>query len=148
MDKEDVIDVLNTLIEVSKDGEFGFSTCAEYARSPALRTLLQRRADDCGEAARELQVAVQRHGGQPQVDGSVAGSLHRGWVAARTMLSGYRDETILEECERGEDLALRQYADAIANPLPADLHAMLQRHLAGVSRTHDQIRRLREEMPA
>ena len=148
MDKEDLIDVLNTLIEVSKDGEFGFSTCAEYARSPALRTLLQRRADDCGEASRELQVAVQRHGGRPQLDGSVAGSLHRGWVAARTMLSGYRDETILEECERGEDLALRQYADAIANPLPADVHAMLQRHLAGVSRTHDQIRRLREEMPA
>jgi uncharacterized protein (TIGR02284 family) len=148
MDKEDLIDVLNTLIEVSKDGEFGFSTCAEYARSPALRTLLQRRADDCGEAARELQVAVQRHGGRPQADGSVAGSLHRGWVAARSMLSGYRDETILEECERGEDLALRQYADAIANPLPADLHAMLQRHLAGVSRTHDQIRRLRDELPA
>lgn len=148
MDKEDLIDVLNTLIEVSKDGEFGFSTCAEYARSPALRTLLQRRADDCGEAARELQVAVQRHGGRPQVDGSVAGSLHRGWVAGRTLLSGYRDGTILEECERGEDLALRQYADAIANPLPADVHAMLQRHLAGVSRTHDQIRRLREEMPA
>ena len=144
MDKEDVIDVLNTLIEVSKDGEFGFATCAEYARSPALRTLLQRRADDCGEAARELQVAVQRHGGRPQLDGR----MHRGWVAARTMLSGYRDETILEECERGEDLALRQYADAIANPLPADVHAMLQRHLAGVSRTHDQIRRLREEMPA
>src|SRR5690349_16195446 len=134
MDKEDVIDVLNTLIEVSKDGEFGFTTCAEYARSPALRTLLQRRADDCGEAARELQVAVQRHGGRPQADGSMTGGLHRGWVAARTMLSAYRDETILEECERGEDLALRQYADAIANPLPADLHAMLQRHLAGVSR--------------
>jgi hypothetical protein len=35
MDKDDVIDVLNTLIEVSKDGEFGFTTCAEFARSPA-----------------------------------------------------------------------------------------------------------------
>ena len=145
MDKEDVIDVLNTLIEVSKDGEFGFTTCAEYARSAALRTLLQRRADDCREAARELQIAVQRHGGRPQADASAP---HRGWVAARTMLTGYRDETILEECERGEDLALRQYADAIANPLPADLHALLQRQLAGVSRTHDQIRRLREELPA
>ncbi len=148
MDKEDVIDVLNTLIEVSKDGEFGFTTCAEYARSPALRTLLRRHADDCSQAARELQMAVQRHGGQPLADGSVSGSLHRGWVAARTLLSGYRDETILEECERGEDLALRQYADAIANPLPADVHALLQRHLVGVSRTHDQIRRLREELPA
>jgi uncharacterized protein (TIGR02284 family) len=148
MDKDDVIDVLNTLIEVSKDGEFGFTTCAEYARSPALRTLLQRRADDCSEAVRELQTAVQRHGGRPEDDGSVAGALHRGWVAAPALLSGYRDETILEECERGEDLALRQYADAIANPLPADLHSLLQRHLQGVSRTHDQIRRLREELPA
>lgn len=148
MDRDDVIDVLNTLIEVSRDGEFGFATCAEYARSPALRTLLQRQADDCGQAVRELQMAVQRHGGQPEAEGSVAGAVHRGWVAARTLLSGYRDETILEECERGEDLALRQYADAIANPLPADLHSLLQRHLEGVSRTHDQIRRLRDELPA
>lgn len=147
MDRDDVIDVLNTLIEVSKDGEFGFATCAEYARSPALRTLLQRRADDCSQAARELQQAVQRHGGIPEVDGAVTGALHRGWVAARSRLSGYRDEAILEECERGEDLALRQYADAITNPLPADVHAMVQRHLEGVSRTHDQIRRLRDEMP-
>ena len=148
MDKDDLIDVLNTLIDVSKDGEYGFATCADYARSPALRTLLQRCADDCGSAARELQVAVQRHGGRPEAEGSMAGALHRGWVAARTRLSGYRDEAILEECERGEDLALRQYADAIANPLPADVHAMVQRHLRGVSRTHDQIRRLRDELPA
>jgi uncharacterized protein (TIGR02284 family) len=69
-------------------------------------------------------------------------------VAARGRLSGYRDEGILEECERGEELALRQYADAIATPLPADVHAMVQRHLEGVSRTHDQIRRLRDELPA
>lgn len=148
MEQDDVIDVLNTLIEVSKDGEYGFATCAEYARSPALRTLLQRRADDCGQAARELQVAVQRHGGRPELDGSVAGVLHRGWVAARGRLSSYRDEAILEECERGEDLALRQYADAISNPLPADVHALVQRHLQGVARTHDQIRRLRDELPA
>ena len=147
MDRDDVIDVLNTLIEVSKDGEFGFAACAEYARSPALRTLLQRRADDCGQAARELQQAVQRHGGSPELHDSVAGALHRGWVAARSRLSGYRDEAILEECERGEDLALRQYADAIVNPLPADVHAMVQRHLQGVTRTHDQIRRLRDELP-
>lgn len=148
MDKDDVIDVLNTLIEVSKDGEFAFATCAEYARSPALRTLLQRRADDCRQAARELQAAAQRHGGRAEVDGRLAGALHRGWVAARSRLSGYRDEAILEECERGEDLALRHYADAIANPLPADVHALVQRHLEGVSRTHDQIRRLRDELPA
>jgi len=148
MNKDEVVDVLNTLIEVSKDGEYGFATCADYARSPALRTLLRRRADDCREAARELQIAVQRHGGRAEVDGSVAGALHRGWVAARSRLSGYRDEAILEECERGEDLALRHYADAITNPLPADVHALVQRQLQGVTRTHDQIRRLRDELPA
>lgn len=148
MDKDDVIDVLNALIETSRDGEFGFGTCAEFARSPALRTLLQRRAEECRQAVCDLQAVVQRHGGVPDTGISVAGGEHRGWVGTRGLLGGYRDETILEECERGEDIALRQYADAIATPLPADVHALVQRQLEAVTRTHDQIRRLRAELPA
>jgi uncharacterized protein (TIGR02284 family) len=146
MDSNDVVDVLNTLIESSRDGEYGFASCADYARSPALRTLLQRRAEECRQAAQELKTVVERHGGVPENDGTVDGALHRGWVAARGRLSGYRDEAILDECERGEDLALRRYADAIANPLPADVHSLVQRQLEDVTRTHDQIRRLRDEI--
>ena len=33
MDNSEVVDVLNDLIETSKDGEYGFTTCAERATS-------------------------------------------------------------------------------------------------------------------
>lgn len=148
MDKDELIDVLTTLVETSRDGEYGFRLCAEYARAAALRALLQRYAEDCRQAALDLQTVIERHGGVADVSGSVAGALHRGWVAARNRLSGYDDDGLVEECERGEDLALRQYADAIANPLPADVHALVQRQLEGVTRHHDHIRRLRDELHA
>lgn len=149
MEMDEVIDVLNTLIEVSKDDEFGFATCADFARSPALRALLQERSEECREAVHELKLAMQRHGdgGLPTADATTADAQHRGWVAVRVRLSGYQDDDILGECERGEELALRQYADAIANPLPTDVHALVQQQLEAVSRTHDQIRRLRDELP-
>ncbi|NRF68161.1 PA2169 family four-helix-bundle protein [Aquincola sp. S2] len=148
MDNEELIDVLNTLIETSKDGELGFRTCAEQARSPTLRTLLQRRADECQQAALELQALVRQYGGEPETQGSISGAMHRGWVAARARLASVEDEAILEEAERGEDIALRRYADAIAEPLPADVHVAVRRHLEGVTRNHDQIRRLRDQLIA
>jgi uncharacterized protein (TIGR02284 family) len=148
MDKGELIDVMNTLVETSKDGEYGLRACAEYARSPRLRTLLQRRADECQQAALELQSLVRRHGGEPEMRGTVGGTLHRGWLAARARLGDDEDEAILEECERAEDVALRRYADAIASALPPDVHAAVRRHLEAVTRSHDQIRHLREQMIA
>lgn len=148
MDKEELVDVLNTLIETSKDGELGFRTCAEQSHSPALRLLLQRRATECQQAATELQMLVRQHGGEPETQGSISGAVHRGWVAARARMAAVEDEAILEEAERGEDLALRRYADAIAEPLPPDVHGAVRRHLEGVTRNHDQIRRLREQLIA
>lgn len=148
MDNDDVVDVLNDLIETSKDGEYGFRTSAEYARTDALRTLLQRRADECRQAIGELESLVRRCGGEPQTSGSVAGALHRGWVAMRTKLTDYDHEAILSECERGEDVAMTRYRKALAETLPEDVRAVVQRQFEGVQRNHDQIRRLRDEARA
>ena len=37
MDKRDLIETINNLIETSRDGEEGFRTCAEGVKSPQLR---------------------------------------------------------------------------------------------------------------
>ncbi|NRF68197.1 PA2169 family four-helix-bundle protein [Aquincola sp. S2] len=148
MDNDDVIDVLNDLIETSKDGEYGFRTSAEYARTDALRTLLLARADECKQAIDELQVHVTRFGGKPQQSGSIGGALHRGWVAMRTKLTDFDNEAILEECERGEDLAVNRYRKALQEDLPEDVRALVLRQSEGVKRNHDQIKRLRDEARA
>jgi uncharacterized protein (TIGR02284 family) len=143
---EDIISVLNDLIETSKDGEYGFRTCAEHANSVELRATFLQRADDCRNAAEELQAHVQLLGGKPETGGSAMGAVHRGWVAVRSKLSSYDDLAILEECERGEDTALMRYRAALEHSLPEPLHGLVNRQYAGAKRNHDQIRLLRNRL--
>jgi uncharacterized protein (TIGR02284 family) len=143
MDNDDVIDTLNKLIETCKDGEYGFRTCAEHVKSEQLRTVFLERAESCRRGAAELQEVVVRCGGQAEDDSSTTGTLHRGWVNLKGMLTGDSDQAALDECERGEDAALARYRDAIKEDLPSDVAAIVQRQYEGVKRNHDQIRALR-----
>ncbi len=148
MGNDDIIDTLNDLIETSKDGEYGFRTSAEYLRNEEIRLLFGRRADACGQAVRELQAQVVRLGGTAEDSGSVAGAMHRGWVAVKGTLAGYSDKAILEETERGEDVALERYRKALEQPLPADIRALVERQHEGVKRNHAQVRALRDQARA
>ena len=148
MTNEDVISTLNDLIENCKDGEYGFRACAEHVDSAELATLFVRRADDCQQAAQELQSHVAQLGGEPDSGGSATGALHRGWVAVRGTLSGYDDLAMLKECERGEDAAVERYKDALEKPLPEPVRSLVQRQAEGAKRNHDQIRDLRDRMDA
>ena len=146
MTNENVIDTLNTLIETCKDGEYGFRTCAEHVKSAQLRQVFTSRADECRQGATELQALVTRLGGKADTSSSVSGTLHRGWVNLKAMLSGDSDQAALNECERGEDAALARYRDAIKEALPSDIAAVVQRQYEGVKRNHDQIRTLRDQV--
>ena len=144
MDNDDVIDILNKLIDTCKDGENGFRTAAEHVKSENLRSVFLERAESCRRGATELQEAVVRCGGKPDEHSSGTGTLHRGWVALKGMLTGDSDQAALNECERGEDAALARYRDAIKKDLPSDVMAIVQRQYEGVKRNHDQIRTLRD----
>ena len=143
MKNEDVIDTLNDLIETCKDGEQGFRACAEHIEAPTLKTAFTTRADECRGGATELQAEVARLGGKAETDGSASGALHRGWVNVKSALGG-GDLAILEECERGEDAALKSYRDAMKEPLPAEVETLVRKQYEGVKRNHDQIRNLRD----
>lgn len=145
MTNEKLLDCLNDLIETSKDGEYGFKSCAEHAKSPELKATLTQRADECRQGAQELQNLVMQNGGKPDTGGTVAGAMHRGWVAVRGTLSTYDDKAILEECERGEDRAVAAYRKALGEELPASVRPVIERQMQGVQRNHDQIKSLRNQ---
>ena len=145
-DTKDTIDILNDLIEASKDGEYGFQSCAEHAKAPNLKSLFENRAGQCRAAAAELQQQVADLGGSPDTSGSAIGAMHRGWVAVRSALSTYDDLAVLEECERGEDSALDSYRDALKKELPEPVRTLVQRQYEGAKRNHDEIRTLRNTM--
>ena len=148
MSNDDIIDTLNDLIETSKDGEYGFRTSAEYLKDTTLKQTFTTRAEECRQAAAELQAMVVRFGGKAEDGGSAAGALHRGWVAVKGVLAGYTDKAILEETERGEDTALASYRKALDKSLPPDVRAVVERQYEGVKRNHLQVRTLRDQARA
>jgi uncharacterized protein (TIGR02284 family) len=145
MSNKDLIGILNRLVETSKDGEFGFRTSAEHLRRAETRQLFVARAEECRRAAAELQAMVIELGGTAEEGGTATGALHRGWVAVKSKLAGYTDLAILEEAERGEDVALARYREALDDPqLTSAARMLVERQYEGVKRNHAQVRTLRD----
>lgn len=147
---KDVIDVLNDLIEYSKDGEKGFKTSAEDVKNPELKAFFVKRAAGCATSAAELQSEVRRLGGDPETTTSVSADLHRGWVNLKSLLTGKDDEAILNEVERGEDHALKAYKEAreklvkLGRTSTDSSYNLVETQLQGVQRNHDEVKALRD----
>lgn len=148
MDNEDVVDVLNDLLETSRDGEQGFRSSAEQAQTSEIQSFLARRAGDCAKAAAELEQAVRAHGGTPADGGTMTGAMHRGWVAIKTAMMTNDDKAVLEECERGEDAAVASYRKALKHALPPGVRSLIERQAAGAQRNHDEVRAMRDRYRA
>lgn len=144
MNKE-IIDTLNNLIEISKDGEEGCRTAAENSTNPDLESTLLGRAEGCKKAVLELQQHVTESNNDPEQTGSVLGAMHRGWVNIKSMLTGHDGHAILVECERGEELAKNTYADALKLDLPDDIRSMVQHQYEGVVESYDLVCQLRDK---
>jgi uncharacterized protein (TIGR02284 family) len=142
------IEALNDLIENAKDGEYGFTQCAERVQAPNLKTTLQRRAADCRTAVAELTGLVQRLGGKPAEHGTALGALHRGWISVKDAMTSDSDHSILDEAERGEDTALGRYRKALKADLTPEVRAVIERQMQGAQANHDQVKALRDGMPA
>ena len=140
--------ILNNLVETSKDGEKGFRAAADDTKNGELKTLFLGRANDCAKGAAELQKKVTALGGQPEDGGTVAGALHRGWMNLKASVIERSDLAILEECERGEDVAKASYRKALEEDLPDEIREIVQHQYDGVVRNHDQVRDLRDRYRA
>lgn len=145
MSNDDIVDTLNELIETSKDAEYGFGTSAPYLAAAETRTLFEARAEECRQAAAELQTLVPQFRGKARDSGSASGAMHRGWVAVKATLAGYSDKSILEDTEQGVDVALASYEKALAQPLPLDLRALVERQCEDAKRNHALVRFLRDQ---
>ncbi|SEJ66182.1 MULTISPECIES: PA2169 family four-helix-bundle protein [unclassified Achromobacter] len=143
-----VTKVLNDLIEISKDGEKGFAAAAEDTKTPELRELFGNRSRDCAAGAAELQALVAQLGEKPEDSGTVSGAMHRGWTNLKAAVASRTDLVLLEECERGEDVAKAAYSKALKEMLPENIRAVVERQYQGVLRNHDQIRDLRDRYRA
>ena len=142
---DDTVEILNDLIETSKDGEKGFAKAATDAKDARLKSMFTEGAGRCRDGAAELQAEVKTLGGDAEKSGSLTAAAHRGWMDVKTAVTSRDDQAILDEVERGEDYAKSRYADALKKDLPSNIRNVLQRQYSGVLANHDRVRTLRNE---
>ncbi|MBC7928210.1 MAG: PA2169 family four-helix-bundle protein [Bryobacteraceae bacterium] len=143
---DEFIGTLNDLIETCKDGEQGYRDGAEGMTDPQISELFLKYAQQRAEYARELQSHVSKLGKMPETSGSAAGAIHRGWLNIKAAVTGKDTKSVVDEAERGEDIAVDTYQKALAKDLPSDLKAVVERQYIGVQEAHDKVRTLKHSM--
>lgn len=144
MDNDDVISCLNGLIETCRDGQQGFREAATGVERPDLKSLFAEFSQQRAEFAGVLQELVRNLGGDAETEGSFAGAIHRGWMDLKSAITGKDEDAILNECERGEDSAKENYADAAEKNLPANIASVVQQQYQAVLAAHNRIKQLRD----
>jgi len=148
MDNTKVISTLNSLIETLKDGEEGFRAAAEGLTDPQAKAVFQQYSRERAQMAQELQAEVRTLGGDPEQAGSMSGSVHRGWINIKSVVTGKNDASIIAEAERGEDIAKNAYAEAIKTALPPSVSAIISRQAVKVREAHDRVRSMERAVTA
>jgi uncharacterized protein (TIGR02284 family) len=143
-DMSEVRSTLNSLIETCKDSEEGFRSAAEKLKDQQIHTLFLKFSLQRAKFAGELQMEVTGIGGEPAKSGSTVGAMHRGWIGLKSAITGDSDHAILEEAERGEDAAVKNYREALGVGLPSDLQSTVSRQFNEIQQTHNAVRDLRD----
>lgn len=140
-----IASVLNSLIEICKDGQQGFSDAAETVKNPDYKSLFSELASQRLLYIGELRRLVLSLGESVEEHGSVAGAVHRGWLDLKAALSSGDEHAVLAECERGEDFAVARYKVAVAHDeMPENIRATIEQQYMGVQAAHDRVRELRD----
>ncbi len=144
VNREELIECLNDLIETCRDGENGFQTAAGHVKDPDLKRLFNERSVQRAQFASELESEVRQLGGTPTKTGSVSAAFHRGWMNIKSIVTGGSDDAIVAECERGEDAAVENYQRVLKQNLPPNVLPVAKHQFTEIKRAHDRIRDLEE----
>jgi len=144
VNREELIECLNDLIETCRDGENGFQTAAHRVKNSDLQKLFSKYSIQRAQFASELESEVRQLGGSPSSTGSVSAAFHRGWMNIKSIVTGGSEDAILAECERGEDAAVQNYQRALKTNLPPNVLPVVKHQFTEIKRSHDRIRDLEE----
>jgi len=133
-------DVLYHLVDLCRDGERGFRAAADHVRDPTLKALFTELATQRKQFAEELLPHLQRLGSPPLAEGTSAGRLHRQWMTLKGLVPGRHDHHIVTEAERGEQVALDAYEDALNGMLPPTVSGLVESQREAILKATDRIR--------
>lgn len=133
------------LVETLKDGERGFAAAAEKLRGsdhPEWGETLERLSAQRAGFRREIVELGHEYGDDVDESGSVAASVHRGWISLKDALTGDDAGSVLAAAATGEEHAMSEYEKALDLDLSTGFRDVVARQLAAVVAARDEVKAL------
>lgn len=144
---EKSVEVLNDLIQINNDRVAGFEHAGKNLgdEDRDLSDFFRSQREASRQNVFELSKIVNQMGGDADDGHSVSGTIHRNWLDVRATFSGHDRESILAECERGEDAIKQAYQDALTGDsgLSDEFRQIVSRQSEGIIASHDKIKAMR-----
>ncbi len=143
-----LIQVLNDLIRINNDRIEGYRRATKEcdAGDVDLIGIFHRMIDESRQYVSELTREIVKLGGEAAQGTTASGKIYRAWMDIRASFTGNDRETVLSNCEYGEDAAQKAYEEALTSDetLSIDIRQLLANQKASLQLSHDTIKKFRD----
>lgn len=140
MENDKIVSLLNDLLTKNYDAEKGYKEASEKIQNVSLKAYFDSQAKNRYDFGHELKAIIATYGGSPDTGTSITGDLHRTWIAIRDAFSS-GDQSIYEECIRGEEAFSEEYAEILRDgTLPPDVSALISKQKSSADAALNSLR--------
>lgn len=140
-------EVLNDLILINNDRIEGYERGRKELKDgdADLKSLFLNMISESQKYKMALATEVSALGEDIETGTTNSGKIYRVWMDVKAMFSGNDRQTVLNNCEFGEDAAQNAYKMALEEEdLPANIRELISDQKASLRTSHDEIKRLRD----
>lgn len=139
------IDELNDLLTRNYDAEKGFALAAEEVKDQALQDFFKVYSKQRNKFGHDIKDQIVALGGKVDKGTSIAGDIHRGWMDLKGLLTGHDEDAIINECIRGESVALEDYKRVMEDEsLDKDTRILVRSHHTKIQEAVSKIKELHQ----
>ena len=146
---QETVEILNDLIQINNDRIRGYERAIEELKDGdgSLKNLFAVFIDQSRQNVMALGKEVQTYGADMAPGTTGSGKIYRAWMDVKAVFTGHDRQTVLENCEFGEDAALKAYHTAFKKEdLPEYLRQMLKQQHELLLQSHNKIKALRDQV--
>lgn len=142
MDDDDVIDALNRLIVICRDGEALYRSAAEKLADLRSQALFMHLANQRSLGAAAFADLISAQGGEPVRRGMLAGETCRLYAAIESVVALEDRAALVERLRQTEERALDEFAGTLAKALPMDVRAVVDGQYQLIRQAHGRLSKL------
>jgi len=140
-------EVLNDLVQINNDRIEGYEKARKELKDgdEDLKSLFLNMIEESQKYKLALATEVSALGEDIETGTTTSGKIYRGWMDVKALFTGHDRQTVLNNCEFGEDAAQNAYKMALEEEdLPSNIRSLISDQKAALRQSHDEIKRLRD----